>query len=146
MKKLAIKPLQEFIIKRVKASLQEIKALEEYYEMETVKGAGEASLGINPEVLDLVSRATRMVTHDDPNAVSRFYRIARHMMRSKSDPMMYATPEEYYTDMADEFLSMATNEEGVSDNDGETPRMTPDEFTRVDRLELGKAVEQHFSR
>ena len=146
MKTLAIKPLQEFIIKRVKASLKEIKALEEYYEMETLKGAGGHPSPINPEVLDLVARATRMVTHDDPNAVSRFYMISRHMTRNKQDPMMYATPEEYYTDLADEFLSMATNEEGVSENDGETPRMTPDEFGRVDRIELGKAVEQHFSR
>lgn len=113
--------------------------------METLKGAGSPEM-VNPKALDLVARATRLVTHDDPNAVGRFYRISREMKRNKQDQMMYASPEEYYTDMADEFLSMATNEEGVSDNDGETPRMTPDVFHGIDHVELGKAVEQHFSK
>lgn len=137
--------LREFIIKRVKASLQEIKSLEEMYEMETLKGVGSPEK-VNPQALGLVAKATRLVTHDDPNAVGRFYQLSRSMKRNKDDKSMYATPEEFYTELADYFLDMATNEEGVSDNDGETPRLTPDVFQNVDRVELGKAVEQHFSK
>ena len=143
MKTIKPKALQEFIIRRVKASLKEIKALEEMYETSSPDGVGLPQKA-NPEALELVTRATRMVTHDDPNAVGRFYNIMRSMKRNMSD--MYTSPEEYYIDIADEFLSMATNEEGVSDNDGETPRMTPDDFYGIDKVDLGTAVQQHFSK
>lgn len=96
--------------------------------------------GVDSGLEDKVSEALAMVTHDDPNAVFGLNREWRDIKRHY--PEMNAEAAE---DLASAFLSAATSPDGVSPNDGETPRMTPDEFGS-DMVALGMAVHAAMSK
>lgn len=88
---------------------------------------------VDYDLLKKVSDAMDMVSQDDPNSIGT---MSRYVRDNQNDPAY----------VGEVFLDMMTSDTGVSPIDGKTPRMAPEDFAGIDKIELGKAVIEQFSK
>ena len=129
-----VSALKELIKRRLEAVLIEQALLTNAFKLEDSKRPS-----IDHEAIELVSRTLSFAS---PVKTNKFYKIAQSMSKHKHETSVYSSQEEFYTDLADAFLNTILSSD---DEDSKESHISQKDFHKIDKVEFGKAVEQHFS-